>query len=118
MLVFSYPSQPTQLEDVGLDRYFLFNLIAKIMSELGTITPSHLANEIKLARTVVNTLVNEMVDLGLLEARGLASSDIKSEILYTLSAKGLQRAAEAMLLSQYIGPAPVTLNEFEIQIKK
>ena len=118
MITFSYPSQPTQLEDTGLDRNFLFNLIAKIMSELGTITPGELANEIKLARSVTSKMIDEMVALELMESRGLASTDIKSEIRYTLSAKGRQRAAEAMLMSQYIGPAPVTLKDFEIQVKE
>lgn len=118
MIDFSYPSQPTRLEDTGLDRNFLFNLIAKVMSELGTMTPGQIANEVRLARPIIHSLIDEMVRLELVESQGLASRDIKSEIRYTLSTKGRQKAAEAMLLSQYSGPAPVTLAEFEKQVKE
>lgn len=118
MREFEYPSPPRTPEDTGLSRSFLINLIAKIMNIGGTLTPGQIADVIKLPRIVVRVLIEEMVSLMLVESQGLASSDIKSEIRYSLTDKGKAWALEAMLTSQYVGPAPVPIEEFERQVQR
>jgi len=114
---FEHPAPPKTPEETGLSRDFMINLICKIMNVRGTMTPSAVSEIIKLPKLVVRVLVEEMVKLRLVEARGLvASEDIKSDIRYALTDRGKSWALEAMLVSQYVGPAPVTLEAFERQI--
>ncbi|WP_212523402.1 ATPase [Actibacterium sp. MT2.3-13A] len=95
----------------------MINLIAKIMHVRGTMTPAQVSEIIKLPKLIVRVLVEDMVKLRLVESRGLvASEDIKSDIRYALTDRGKSWALEAMLVSQYVGPAPVTLEAFERQI--
>ena len=117
MTDFEHYAPPRTPEDTGLSRDFLINLVAKIMNVRGTMTPAQVSGIIKLPKLVVRVLVEEMVKLRLVESRGLvASEDIKSDIRYALTDRGKSWALEAMLVSQYVGPAPVTLEAFERQI--
>ncbi|MFY0692772.1 MAG: hypothetical protein JXR14_12720 [Paracoccaceae bacterium] len=113
----TYASPPKTVEETGLSSSFLIGLVCKIMHESGTVTPAMIAEEIKLPRTVVRLIIKEMTALMLVESRGLEAEDIKSDIRYSLTDTGRNWALEAMLLSQYVGPAPVTLQEFERQVK-
>jgi predicted ATPase with chaperone activity len=105
-------------EDTEIEENVIINLIAKTMFERGTVTPTILSDEIKLAKSVINIVLEEMVRLQLVESRGLASTDIRSDIRYHLTTKGSAAALEAMALSQYIGPAPVTLETFTKQVRR
>ena len=118
MSVFEYPKRPMRPEETEIDENVIINLIAKTMFERGTVTPTILSEEIKLAKSVINIVLEEMVRLQLVESRGLASTDIRSDIRYHLTTKGGAAALEAMALSQYIGPAPVTLETFTKQVRR
>ncbi|MCY1322798.1 hypothetical protein D9M68_214090 [compost metagenome] len=106
------PVAPMGLEETGLELSFLLRLAVKCATEQDTITPSHLADRMKLSKVLTNLLIKELVKLSYLEARGLSSEDIKSDIRYALSMKGLEYAHAAMRQSQYVGPAPVSLDAF------
>ena len=113
---FPHPIQPLRPAETGINQNFLINLTVKIISTLGTATSTQVSGEIKLSKAVVNALLDEMVKLQLIESRGLESSDIRSNIRYSLSDKGNAWAFDALKYSQYIGPAPVTLEAFIKQV--
>lgn len=115
---YEYASPPKQVEETGLSQSFLISLLCKVMNESGTITPAEIAKIVCLPRLVCRQLIKEMTRLMLVEAQGLESEDIKSDIRYSLTDLGRKWAAEAMAISQYIGPAPVSLAEFEAQIAR
>ena len=110
------PLAPASLEETGLELSFMLRLAAKCATEQDTVTASHLADRMKLPKVLVNLLIKELVKLAFLEARGLAGEDVKSDIRYALSTKGLEYAHAALRQSQYIGPAPVSLDAFCRQI--
>ncbi len=118
MSVFEYPKRPMRPEETEIGENVIINLIAKTMFERGTVTPTLLSDDVKLAKSVINIILEEMTRLQLVESRGLATSDIKSDIRYHLTTKGSALALEAMALSQYIGPAPVTLESFTLQVRR
>ncbi len=118
MSVFDYPKRPMRPEDTEIDDNVIINLIAKTMFERGTVTPTILSDEIKLAKSVINIVLEEMTRLQLVESRGLAGDDVRSDIRYHLTVKGSAAALEAIALSQYIGPAPVTLESFTKQVRR
>ncbi|MBB4186180.1 hypothetical protein GGE07_002830 [Sinorhizobium terangae] len=111
------PLAPTAVEETGLELSFMLRLAAKCAAEQDTVTPSHLSARMKLPKAVVNLLVKELVKLAFLEARGLAGEDVKSDIRYALSTKGREYAQAALRQSQYVGPAPVSLDAFCRQLK-
>lgn len=110
------PVVPLSLEETGLELSFLLRLAAKCATEQDTVTASHLADRMKLSKVLTNLLIKELVKLSYLEARGLAGEDVKSDIRYALSIKGLDYAQAALRQSEYIGPAPVSLDAFCYQI--
>lgn len=110
------PMVPLSLEESGLELSFLLRLAAKCATEQDTVTASHLSDRMKLSKVLTNLLIKELVKLSFLEARGLAGDDVKSDIRYALSTKGLDYAQAAQRQSEYVGPAPVSLDAFCRQI--
>ncbi|APG85553.1 AAA+ class ATPase with chaperone activity [Sinorhizobium americanum CCGM7] len=106
------PLAPMSVEESGLEFSFLLRLAAKCATEQDTVTPSHLAERMKLPKAVINLLVKELVKLAYMEARGLAGEDVRSDIRYALSTKGMEYAHAAIRQSSYVGPAPVSLDAF------
>ena len=109
---------PRCVADTELPLSFLIDLTAKILQSGGTMTPSDVSDVIKLPRMVCRQIIEEMTRLMLVEAQGLESDTIKSDIRYRLTDHGAKRALEALMVSQYVGPAPVTLTAFEAQIQR
>ncbi|MEJ2125482.1 MAG: AAA family ATPase [Alphaproteobacteria bacterium] len=104
-------------EETGINIDFLQRLIGKLLQIHGTMTPSEIAKEVCLSPPVVASIVQGLMRLQLVEARGLAGNDVRSELRYVLGANGRAWALESMALSSYIGPAPVTLDDFTKQIR-
>ena len=88
------------------------------MYDGGVLTPTEISQKIKLQKLVCRQLLKQMTEMMLVEAQGLASQDIKSDIRYALTDLGRKWALEALMVSQYVGPAPVTLDQFETQIRE
>ncbi|MCT4371930.1 AAA family ATPase [Yangia mangrovi] len=108
---------PKTVEETGLSESYLINHLCKVMHAGGTLTPAQIADVVKLPKLVCRQLIKQMTALMLVEAQGLDSADIKSDIRYSLTNLGKTWAMDALVLSQYIGPAPVTLEAFEAQIQ-
>lgn len=81
-------------------------------------TPSEISAEIKLPRMVCRQIFEEMNRLMLVEAQGLEADTIKSDIRCRLIDLGAKRALEALMVSQYMGPTPVTISAFENQVRR
>ncbi len=110
------PKAPSSIEEAGLDESFLLRLAVKCATEQDSVTASYLAERMKLPKTLVNLLIKELVKLAYFEARGLADEDAKSDIRYSLSMRGFEYAHAAARQSQYVGPAPVSLEAFCRQV--
>lgn len=111
------PSIPTTIEESGISKELLLKLVAKVLHVQGTLTPSAIATEVRLPAIIVAALLKELQTLQMIEAKGLAGSDMRSEVRYALGGKGFEFAAVAMDQSQYVGPAPVSLDAWIAQIR-
>ncbi len=111
------PKLPIAPEETGIKIDFLQRLIGKLLQIHGTMTPSAIAKEVCLSPPVVSSIIQGLMRLQLVEARGLAGNDVRSELRYALSGNGRAWALESIALSSYIGPAPVTLDDFTKQIR-
>ena len=118
MHVIEPPIRPDSIEDTGIERNLLMMLIAKAMFTLGTVPPSRLADDLKISPIIVTELLEDMANLALIESRGLTGSDMTGEIRYALTMKGNDWASDALEQSQYVGPAPVSMDAFRAQVQK
>lgn len=118
MTVFECDTPPRTIEETGLRENFLIGLVCKVMQEGGIMTPAEISSVIKLPRVVCRQVIDTMVKMALTEAQGLESQDVKSDIRYALSDAGRRIALEALMTSQYIGPAPVPFDKLCTQIER
>ena len=118
MHVIEPPVRPDSIEDTGIERNLLMMLIAKAMFTLGTVPPSRLADDLMISPIIITSLLEEMANLALIESRGLTGSDMTGEIRYALTMKGNNWASDALEQSQYVGPAPVSMDAFRAQVEK
>ncbi|MCH7634446.1 MAG: AAA family ATPase, partial [Proteobacteria bacterium] len=112
------PPPPRSIAETGLGLNNMISLLLKTMYVRGLETSSQLADALKLNSAIVNSLMEEIKDRALIENLGLASDSQHSEFRYSLLSKGREWAIEALGLSQYIGPAPVTLEDYHRQIDR
>ena len=115
------PKSPRSLSDVGLALPDLLNLMAKAIFTIGEVTPSSLADTLKLPPRAVDELIQEADDRRLLHMRGAVRNETGSgapELRYGLTEKGAQWAHDAMAQNQYIGPAPVPLDAYCARVRR
>lgn len=111
------PQAPRTLDETGIDRLFLIDLLTKAMHG-GTIdTPSRAAEVLKLPTKLGFDLMRDAELRQLVESHGVASPGNASELRYALTEKGRQWAYNALELSSYVGPAPVSLDDYVARIK-
>ncbi|MEN3951296.1 hypothetical protein [Iodidimonas sp. SYSU 1G8] len=117
-----FPQPPRTLEDTGLSASFLLSHALKLINALGLETVRDLADAIKLPALLCGQLLDIMRERGLTQVLGAAGGDFSgansTDVRNTLTAKGRQWAAEAMEQCQYVGPAPVPLDEWVRQVRK
>jgi predicted ATPase with chaperone activity len=106
------PSPPSTIEDTGLSLSDLLNLAIKAMYAGGAETPSAIAETLKLPNRVVQLVLEQAQERKLLEVLGAAGLRVTAELRFALTEKGKQWAADALTQSQYVGPAPVTLEDY------
>ncbi|MEM7226764.1 MAG: hypothetical protein AAF495_27580 [Pseudomonadota bacterium] len=110
------PPPVRSVADTGLDPTFLMTLALKIMNVFNLDTASRVAEEIKLPATVVASVIEDALERGLLEDQGIGRQDALGEHRYTITNKGRQWVSEALALSQYVGPAPISLAAYQLQV--
>ncbi|MBI1180477.1 MAG: hypothetical protein GC201_07945 [Alphaproteobacteria bacterium] len=120
-----FPQPPRTLEDTGLSQSFLLGHALKLFNALGLETIQHLSEAIKLPATLCGQIIDIMRERGLLQVLGAApgadgaslSGKGSADVRNTLTAKGRQWAAEATEQCQYVGPAPVPLEEWIARVR-
>jgi predicted ATPase with chaperone activity len=114
----STPKSPRTLADTGLSVSNLLNLMIKAILSHGELTPSGIAETLKLPHRTVQELIFEGEERRLLDLRAPAVRDGGAELRYGLTEKGGSWAHDAMQQNQYVGPAPVTLAAFRDQVNR
>jgi len=112
------PPPPRSVRETGIGLNNLIGLVVKTMYVRGLETSSQLAEALKLNTAIVNSLMEEIKDRSLIENLGLAGDGQHSEFRFNLLSKGREWAIEALGLSQYVGPAPVVLEDYYRQIER
>jgi hypothetical protein len=106
------PRVASSVDDTGLRLDLLVQLLVKTMYFAGELTEASAAQRLKLPYVVVEELFRVLRGDKLCEVKGTGGA---RGILYrySLTDLGIERARQYLEVSQYVGPAPVTLAQYE-----
>lgn len=111
------PLAPRTVDKTGLPELFLIELMLKIAYFAGQTCSAHyLRDKLCLSQVVVDALADSAKKDHLIEVR-YASGYLQSSYVFALTELGRERAEMALRLSQYIGPAPVPLEEYRAMVE-
>jgi predicted ATPase with chaperone activity len=101
--------RPRALAETGLTKQFTYELVAKHLYRAGVLTLPDLAKRTSLAGTVLEEVINFLRSDAYVEVLGgLEGGNLR----YSLTDRGRALALDSLTKSGYVGPAPVTLNEY------
>lgn len=106
-----FPPVIEELENTGLSKLGVADLILKIFYSGGDMTGHTLSDTIKLPYSVIDDVVNFLKREKLIDYKGSTGLGDAS-FRYLLTHQGMERAREALERSQYAGAAPVPLEAY------
>jgi len=110
------PAEPRDLDSTGIDSKELLTLLLKLIHQNQLESVRQFVDAIKLPAGLVKELVKTAVERRFLLARGLRPPDTAMEMSYTMSDEGRRYTLDALQQLRYIGPAPVSLEDFTYQV--
>jgi len=111
------PPVAKSVEETGLEDNFLLNCLLRTMYISALQTVPELSEQIKLTRGVIDQLLHFARKEALVEIRG-PSEKSYNVMRYALTSAGKERASEALRRCEYIGPVPVPLENYQVQVQK
>ena len=109
--------QPSSIEDLGVPKGFLADLALKHAFYLDVFGLKNLADRMKVNLAIITELAENLVRDKLLEARGAESRQDMNSFMglgnrYALTTEGKRRGAQALEYDSYVGPVPVSLEDY------
>ncbi len=112
------PLEPTTLEETGLSPVFVREVFLKTIFRKNLQYASEMARELCVTVPVVNELIAMCRNQNLIETLGSGDGDVTTEMRYQMTETGKSRTIDALKQSEYFGPLPVPMAEFEAQVKR
>jgi hypothetical protein len=112
------PSMPASVSQTGINRANLLGLLLKFMRAESCETLPELSAYMALPMSVLEELIADAAAQRLVQVMGSVTKGILSYMRYGLTDIGRVAAADALAQSQYLGPAPVSLEAFTAQVAK
>jgi len=113
------PPPITQISDTGLSRLWLQDLALKILYFQGYLTGYEIADSISLPYTaIVDKIVDSLKREKFIEVKASTMGLGEGSYQYGITQAGINRAREALERSQYAGPAPVPLENYNTAISR
>jgi len=110
---FSRPTIPDRIEDLGISRALVSDLILRYMWLHGSGTLAMLNDKLKLSFPVLEVMFHQFRQQHLLEVKGMAGNDYA----FTLTAAGRTLATARIEVCGYAGPAPVSIQQYHQVVK-
>src|SRR5215212_7044025 len=111
------PVPPQTVADTGLSTEFIVDLLLKTLYVQGARTGQHLTNAVRLPFDFVDEQLLSLQQRRLVEVRS-TSGPSRGGYTFDLTTGGRERAREALASSQYVGPAPVPLDQYRMWVEK
>ena len=109
----SRPVIPDRVEDVGIPRSLVGDLILRYLWLHGSATLASLNETLKLSFPVLETMFHQFRQQQLLDVKGMLGNDYS----FTLTAAGRSQATARNEVCQYAGPAPVSIQQYQEVVK-
>jgi hypothetical protein len=103
-----WPIIPDRLEDLGIPRSVVADLVLRYLWLHGTGTLAALHETLKLSFPVLETVFHQFRNQQLLEVKGMTGNDYS----FSLTAGGRSQASSRNEICQYVGPAPVSIQQY------
>ncbi len=111
------PQPPETVAATGLSPEFIVDLLLKVLYVQGARTGQHLTNTVRLPFDFVDDQLLSLQQRRLVEVRS-TSGPSRGGYTFDLTGGGRDRAREALASSQYVGPAPVPLDQYRTWVEK
>jgi len=108
------PRVPQNIEETGLNRTLVFDLILRHAFFEGTLTLETLSSRTRLSPTIIHAIYRQLLKEQLCDTRAMVGDDYE----ISLTARGRAMAEVALKKGQYAGPAPVQLVEYNRSISE
>jgi predicted ATPase with chaperone activity len=111
------PRQPSVLADCGLTLGFLSELVLKLLYVHGSLLGQEIAHQIRLVFPIVDEALRFLKDQRCIE---VSSGDLVGRVSYrfALTELGRLRAREVFEQCRYVGPAPVSMEQYVAQSRR
>ncbi len=103
------PIIPDKIEDLQIPRAMVGDLILRYLWMHGSATLQALHQTLKLSFPVLETLFHQFRQQQLLDVKGMLGNDYS----FSLTAGGRTQATARSEVCQYVGPAPVSIQQYE-----
>jgi hypothetical protein len=110
------PAEPANIKATGIDEADLLSLLMKLIYSGRLESARQFVDAIKLPYVIVLDLVRMAVDRQLLRTLGTRDVDSLIDMRYALTEEGRRWTIDALERLHYVGPAPVTLDQFTEQV--
>jgi len=110
------PSEPSSIAATGLDEADLLGLLMKLIYTGRLETNRQFVEAIKLPYHLVMDLVQMAVDRQLLRTLGTRDAESVVDMRYAMTEAGRLWTIDALERLRYVGPAPVTIEQFNEQV--
>jgi hypothetical protein len=107
------PTIPDSIEDLGIPRSLVGDLILRYLWLHGSATLAALHQTLKLGFPVLETLFHQFRQQQLLDVKGMIGNDYS----FTLTGAGREQATARSVVCQYVGPAPVSIEQYHGVVK-
>jgi hypothetical protein len=111
------PPLAKTVAETGLEGNFLLNCLLRTMYVSALQTIPELAEQVKLTRGVIEQLLTFAKKEALVEIRGPSEQNVNI-MRYALTSAGKERASEALRRCEYIGPVPIPLESYQVQVQR
>src|SRR5271169_2837698 len=102
------PTIPDRLEDLGITRSLVSDLILRYLWLHGSGTLAMLNETLKLSFAILETMFHQFRQQHILEVKGMLGNDYS----FSLTAGGRTLATARNEVCQYVGPAPVSIQQY------
>src|SRR3954447_18110370 len=108
-----WPTIPDRIEDLGVPRSVVADLVLRYLWLHGSGTLDLLNQTLKLSFGVLETVFHQFRNQQLLEVKGMVGNDYS----FSLTAGGRSQARGRNEICQYVGPAPVSIQQYQKVVK-
>ena len=112
-----WPRMPRTLAETGLPEDLVLELVLKTFYALGELTALRVAQETALPFVVTDPLLEHLKREKELEVKGVEGHG-RAFFRYAITQHGRERVREALDRCQYVGPAPVPLEEYAAWVRR